>query len=191
MTLLVLGILLFALIHLSKSLAPDFRISLQQRLGENPYKGVFSLFIITSIVLIVLGWRSTVPQYIYVPSPALRMPALLLLVIAFWLLVISSRPSRIKRVLRHPQLTGVALWGIAHLLLNGDSRGLVLFGGLTLWAIVEVFTINHRDGPWIKPAPPSLSVDAINLVITAVVLAVVIVAHPWLAGVAVTGHLPL
>ena len=62
-------------------------------------------------------------------------------------------PTNVKRLLRHPQLTGVALWGVGHLLANGESRSIVLFGGLTLWAIAEIVVINRRDGARDKPAP--------------------------------------
>ena len=189
MILLVIGVLLFAGVHLTKSLAPSFRADMQQRLGENGYKGIFSLLILGSMALIVFGWRSTVPQYLYTTSVAMQAPALFLLVVAFWLMVVSSRPSRVNRLLRHPQLTGVGLWGVAHLLLNGDNRALVLFGGMAIWALLEMFAINRRDGAWTKAQPPALSADVVNLVITAVVVAVIIYAHPWLSGVSVTGHL--
>lgn len=190
MTLLTIGVLLFAVVHLSKSLAPGFRANMQQRLGANAYKGVFSLLILGSIVLIVFGWRSTAPQYLYNAPVALQAPALFLLVVAFWLFVVSSRPSRIHQLLRHPQLTGVGLWAVAHLLLNGDNRSLVLFAGMAVWALLEMFAINRRDGAWIKPNVTSLSADVINLVITAIVVAVLVYVHPWIAGVPVTGHLP-
>lgn len=190
MTLLGIGVALFAGLHLIKSLAPEFRASLQRRLGENPYKGLFSLLVLGSVALIVAGWRSSRPAFIYTPSADLHTLALVLLLLAFWLLVVASRPSRVKRIVRHPQLTGVILWSGAHLLLNGDSRSLLLFGGLGLWALVEIFAINRREGVWIKVEPPGLGADIVNLVITAVVVAVVIYIHPWLAGVSVTGHLP-
>tara|TARA_R110001592_G_scaffold363395_1_gene687526 strand:- start:35419 stop:35994 length:576 start_codon:yes stop_codon:yes gene_type:complete len=189
MTLLAIGVLLFAGVHLSKSLAPSFRPDMQKRLGENGYKGIFSLLILGSIALIVFGWRSTVPQYLYNTPAAMQAPALFLLVVAFWLLVVSARPSRVHRLLRHPQLTGVGLWGVAHLLLNGDSRSLVLFGGMAIWALLEMFAINRRDGAWTKAQAPTLGADVINLVITAVVVAVVVYVHPWLSGMPVIGPL--
>ena len=105
-------------------------------------------------------------------------------------MVVSSRPSRLRRVIRHPQLSGVALWGIAHLLLNGDSRALLLFGGMTVWALVEMAAINHRDGVWIKAEAPKPGTDLLNLLITGVVVALLAYLHPWLAGVAITGPLP-
>lgn len=190
MTLLAIGLALFAGLHLIKSLAPAVRAGLQGRLGENGYKGIFSLLVLGSLALVILGWRNTVPQFLYTPSPYMHIPGLGLLLLAFFLLVVSSRPSRVRRVVRHPQLTGVALWGVAHLLLNGDDRSLLLFGGMTAWAVAEIFAINRRDGVWIKSAAPSPGADLVNLVITVVVVAVVVYCHPWLAGVAVTGPLP-
>ena len=50
MTLLVIGVLLFACVHLSKALAPSFRADMQKRLGENAYKGIFSLLILGAIL---------------------------------------------------------------------------------------------------------------------------------------------
>ncbi len=190
MTLLAFGLLLFAGLHLVKSLAPTMRSDLQGRLGENAYKGIFSLLVLASLALIVFGWRATIPAFVYTPSPALTMPALLLLVLAFLLMVVSTRPSRLRRVVRHPQLSGVVLWGIAHLLLNGDSRALLLFGGMTVWAVVEIVAINHRDGSWVKPQAPAPAAELVNLLIAVGVVALLVFVHPWLAGVPVTGHLP-
>lgn len=189
MTLLVSGILIFAALHLVKSLAPGLRSDLKTRLGEQAYKGIFSLLVFASLAFIVLGWRNTTPQFVYLPPMALRGPALALLLLAFLLMVVSTRPSRLRRLVRHPQLTGVGLWGVAHLLLNGDSRALVLFGGMTAWAIVEIIAINRRDGAWVKPGPASLATELVNLVVTAVLVGALVFAHPWLAGVP-TGLLP-
>ena len=69
MTLLVLGILAFAGLHLVKSLAPSLRTGLQRRLGENAYKGIFSLLVLASFAMIIFGWRSATPQFVYQPPP--------------------------------------------------------------------------------------------------------------------------
>ncbi len=185
MVLLVLGILLFAGVHFVPSLAPGLKLSWLSRLGEGGYKGTFSLLLLAAFALIITGWRSAQPEFLYTPLPALRHPAMLLLVIAFLLMVVSSRNSRLKLVIRHPQLTGVTLWGIAHLLMNGDNRSLVLFGGMAVWAVVEMITINRRDGTWIKGAAPSWGTEIVNLVITLVVVGVVVYIHPWLSGMPV------
>jgi uncharacterized membrane protein len=191
MALLAIGILLFAGVHLIPSLAPAVKASWHSRLGEGGYKGSFSLLLLAALALIIIGWRSTLPTLVYLPAPAFHGPALALLVVAFLLLVVSSRKSRLRRLIRHPQLTGVILWGIAHLLLNGDSRSLLLFGGISLWAIVEILAINRRDGAWHRPDAPPWSAELVTLVIAAVVIGVVVYVHPWLAGVPVRGPAPL
>lgn len=185
MALLILGMLVFAAVHFIPALAPALRTSWQQRFGENGYKGLFSLLLLASFGLLIVGWRGTAPTFLYAPLAELRLPALALLVFAFFLLVISNRPSRLRRIIRHPQLSGVALWGIAHLLLNGDSRSAVLFGGMAVWAVVEIWAINRRDGVWIKSEVPAPSADIVNVLATAVIVAVVMYIHPWLSGVAV------
>ena len=183
MVLLIVGILLFAGVHLVPSLAPALKASWLGRLGEGGYKGTFSLLLLASFALIITGWRSTQPEFIYTPSAALHHPALLLLVIAFLLMVVSSRKSRLGLLLRHPQLSGVTVWGIAHLLLNGDNRSLVLFGGLGLWALVEMPLINRRDGPRETPEAVPAAADVKLVVVALVAFGVLYVVHPWIAGV--------
>jgi uncharacterized membrane protein len=42
----------------------------------------------------------------------------------------------IVRVTRHPFLAGVAIWAFAHLLVNGDTASIVLFGTLLSLALL-------------------------------------------------------
>jgi uncharacterized membrane protein len=185
MTFLAFGVLLFAFVHFIPSLAPSVKASALQKIGENGYKGVFSLLLLISIALIIFGWRSAEPSQIYYPPIGLHKIALGLVALAFLLMVVSSRNSRIRLYIRHPQLTGVAIWGGSHLLLNGSSRDIVLFGGIALWAVVEILAINKREGVWIKASPPSWGAEAITVLIAAVVIGAVIFIHPWLSGVSV------
>ncbi|MCB1675907.1 MAG: NnrU protein [Halioglobus sp.] len=182
MALLILGILLFTCVHLIPSLAPNLRAQWRTRLGEGVYRGLFSLAVLAGIVLTVLGWRSMDPVYLYTPYPALRHPAMGLLLLAFLLLVVSKRKSRLRLWLRHPQLTGVLLWAGAHLLLNGDNRSLLLFGCLAVWTVVEMFAINRREGVWVRGTAPSWGSEFVTLLITVVVVGVVIYIHPWISG---------
>ena len=185
MLLLVIGLLLFTGVHLIPALAPGLRGSWYGRMGEPGYKGTFSLLLLLGIGLIVAGWRSTQPAVLYMLPPAIHSLGLALLVLAFLLLVVSTRKSRVRQWIRHPQLTGVLLWGIAHLLLNGDTRSLVLFGGLSLWALVEIIAINRRDGVWIKDPVPGWGAEVVTVLITAVVIGGVVYVHPWIAGMPV------
>ena len=186
MTLLVLGILLFAGVHFIPSLAPTLKASWLQRLGEGGYKGVFSLLLLASFALMIIGWRSTQPVFLYRPPGALHQPALGLLFIAFLLMVASSRKSRMRLLIRHPQLSGVMLWGIAHLLLNGEGRSVLLFGGMSLWALVEMFAISKREGVWIKGEAPAWGAEIVTVVIAVITVGIIVYIHPWLSGMPVT-----
>jgi uncharacterized membrane protein len=186
MTLLTLGVLLWALVHFIPSVTPGIKQSLTGRIGDNGFKGIFTLAMFAALALIIFGWRSIEqPEYLYTLPLWTRHLGMLLVLIGFILFVASGQSSRIKQHLRHPQLTGLIFWAGAHLLMNGDSRSLVLFGGLGLWAILEIVFINRRDGEWVKPEIPPLGQDVKILVIAIIVYGVVAFAHPWLAGVAI------
>jgi len=186
MTVLILGVLLWATVHLIPAVAPSIKQSVARSAGENGFKGIFTVSTLIALGLIIFGWRSIdQPTYLYILPLWTRHLGMLLVLLGFILFVASGQPSRIKQYLRHPQLTGLILWASAHLLMNGDSRSLVLFGGLGLWAILEIMCINRRDGEWVKPESPPLGQDIKILVIAVVVYAAVAWAHPWLAGVAI------
>ena len=183
MTLFIVGVIWWAVVHLMPSTFRSLRTQLIAKVGEMPYKGMFASMIILSLVLIVMGWRSTEPNALYIPPTWAGAVTTLLMVNAFVLFVVAQHPSRIKRLIRHPQLTGVALWSVAHLISNGETRSLVLFGGLGLWALLEMRMINAREGAWIKPEAPSLAIEARGLVIGVVVFVVAVLLHPYFAGV--------
>jgi uncharacterized membrane protein len=185
MIMLFTGVLLFASVHFIPSLAPGLKARWQEKSGENGYKGIFSLLLLISFGLMIFGWRGAEASFIYAPLAELRTPALLLMVIGFIVMATSNRQSRLRLLVRHPQLMGVTFWGIAHLLLNGDSRSVVLFGGLLIWSIVEMIAINRRDGVWIKEPAPGWGTEVANLVIAAVTIAAFVFAHPWISGVAI------
>jgi uncharacterized membrane protein len=79
-------------------------------------------------------------------------------------------------------LTGILLWGIGHLLANGEERSVVLFGGLAAWALVEMLLINRRDGAWSRPEPAPRRNDVLLVAAGIVVYVVVAASHRWLFG---------
>jgi uncharacterized membrane protein len=180
---LVLGVVLWSAVHASKSGAPALRARLVKRFREDPYKGLFSLAILLSMLLMVAGWRAAPPTLVYTPPAWGRGAALPLMLVSLVLFAASGVPTNIKRFLRHPQLTGVATWSLAHLLANGDSRSLVLFGGLGAWALVEMVLINRRVGAWQKPQPLPPSAELKPLLGGLVVYIVLLFVHPYLFGV--------
>lgn len=185
MLLLITGLLLWSIIHLIPSMEIGIRKALVNKLGENGYSAIFSLIIIASLVLIIFGWRNNTPTALYTLPDLVRQASTLLVVVALMLFGASLYPTRIKSHIRHPQLTGVLLWSVAHLLMNGDTRSVVLFVGLALWALVEMFFISRRDGEWKKPEPPSWKMEITGGVIAAIVVGVVSTVHSYLSGVAI------
>jgi uncharacterized membrane protein len=181
--LLVLGVLIWSAVHLLPSAGASVRAGLVERLGEDKYKGLFALSIVVSVVLMVFGWRSTDPSPVYTTPAWSILVSDVLMFVALLLFLASALPTNLKRVLRHPQLTGVAIWAGAHLLSNGDTRSLVLFGGIGAWAVVAMLAVNQRDGAWRKPEPLPLSAELKPLVAAIVAFVVLFLVHPWIAGV--------
>ncbi len=58
MTLLILGVLLFAGVHLVPALAPGLRAAWLGKMGEGGYKGTFSLLLVASFALMTFGWKT-------------------------------------------------------------------------------------------------------------------------------------
>jgi len=181
--LIVLGLVIWSAVHLIPAAAPGLKAKWVQALGPYGYKGSFSLLIIGAVVLMVMGWRHSLPIYLYTLSDTIDRTTIGIMAFAAVLFVAAKLPTRIKRIIRHPQLTGVAFWALAHLLANGDSRSVTLFGGLLLWSIVEIALINRREGPWIKPPPSGLLYDLIVLALGAALFSGLIFVHPYLSGI--------
>jgi uncharacterized membrane protein len=176
MTLLILGLALWWAAHLFKRLAPDARA----RLGD-PGKGIVAVAVLASVVMMYFGYgsaRETADVW-WGRNPALVGINNLLMVLAVYLYAASGVRSALARKIRHPQLTAVKTWALAHLLVNGDLPSLVLFGGLLAWAVVSVILINRAQREWTPPvAKPGAEWKAI--VGTVVVTVVVMLIHNWL-----------
>lgn len=183
MSLLIAGLLIFTIVHLVPAASPATRVGLVEKLGEGPYRGLFSVAILASLVLIVFGWKAATPATVYSP-PADGGPVISALVFfAFVLFVTSKARTNYRRLVRHPQMMSVILWSVAHLLVSGDSRSVVLFGGLGVWAIVEIVLCNKRDGAWQKPDVVPFSADMIVAVIAGVAFGALFFLHKALFGV--------
>lgn len=183
MALLLAGITVWFLVHLFPAVAPVSRENMIFKLGENAYKGLFSLLILAALLLIVFGWKSSVPTTVYMPPIAPGLLPAVMVFAAFVLFFSSNFNTNAKRYLRHPQMAGTLLWAAAHLLTNGDSRSVMLFGGLAVWALLEIVLCNRRDGPRDELPAASLKYDLIAVLIGGVAWAIVGHFHIKLFGV--------
>ncbi|MGO4570981.1 NnrU family protein [Microvirga sp. 2TAF3] len=192
MTLLVLGLILFLGTH-AFSMARNPRAAIIMKIGEGPYKGLYSLLSLAGIVLIAIGFgRYRQAGYIPVWDPPTwtRHLALVLVWFAFVAVTAAYLPGRIKRGLKHPMLAGVKIWAFAHLIANGDLGSILLFGSFLVWAVLARISAKNRDvaaehgAP--TNAPSDFRNDALAVVIgTAAYLVFLIWLHPLLIGVSV------
>jgi uncharacterized membrane protein len=175
MFLLILGIALWSGAHFLKRIAPDARAQLGDR-----GKAVLGIAILLSVVLMVLGYRSAPFIEVWTPPAFLTHLNNLLMILAFYLYAASGAKTAITRKIRHPQLTAVKTWAVAHLLVNGDLASIILFGGLLAWAVVSVILINRAQRDWQRPAPVPAKKEITAIVATLVVVVIVMLIHNWL-----------
>jgi uncharacterized membrane protein len=145
---LILGLALFLGVHSVRIFADDWRTAQVARMGELPWKGVYALFSIAGLALIVWGYglARADPVVLWIPPVWTRHLAALLTVPAFILLVAAYLPgSHIKGKIGHPMVAGVKIWALAHLLANGNLADVILFGAFLVWSIVNFVASRRRD----------------------------------------------
>ncbi|HTX06165.1 MAG TPA: NnrU family protein [Steroidobacteraceae bacterium] len=150
----------FLLIHFGVS-GTRLRDALTARLGEGPYRGLFSLASLAGLAWVIYAYRRAplLPTWGFLPG--FRPAAYLLVLIAFLFAVIgilTPSPTKvgmeskldpeaargIVRITRHPFLWGVALWAATHLIVNGDVASLILFGTLLVLALGGTASIDAK-----------------------------------------------
>lgn len=173
MLILILGVALWWAAHLLKRVAPDLR----DRLGRGGVAGLLAL----SVLLMILGYRMADGPYWWGASVPLKGINNLLVLAGFYMFAADGMKTRITARIRHPQLTGVSLWALGHLLPNGDLPSVILFGGLLAWALVEMAVLNRAQPRWTPPAGPfPIRKEVMAVVGALVVLLVVGLIHAWL-----------
>ena len=182
---LILGLMLWIAAHLFPALASYKRKKLILKIGLIPYKLGFAVTIFSAIALMVFGWQSIVPVQLYSLPYWTRYLTFLLLLMSLILFVAAQMKTNIKRVLRHPQLSGLVLWSIGHLLVNGDSRSLILFIGMMIWAKLQIVATNKRDGKRTVPEKVSLMSDVITVAGGVFLFMILLFLHPYFTGVSI------
>lgn len=173
--LLIAGVALWWGAHLFKRIAPE-RYS---AMGD-PGKGAVAGALLVSIVLMVLGYRAVDFEPLWTPPAFMVHANNLLILIAIFLMSPAPKRGRLLNGMRHPMLTGFALWAFAHLLVNGDVASVLLFGGLLAWAVAAGKVINALEPAWTAPEPGSYAKDGMFLVASLVLMGAIGMVHGWL-----------
>lgn len=175
MNLLITGVALWAAAHFFKRLMPGLRASM----GDKG-KGLVALLTIASILMMVIGYRAADSTHIYTPMAGMGHVNNLLMVLSLFMFGAGTSRGWVAAKVRHPMMWGMVIWAGAHLLVNGDSASIVLFGGLAVWALIQMALANRGDGPWERPEVGPVSKDAKNMVIALVLYALITGVHIWL-----------
>src|SRR5882724_9613158 len=146
LAIMIIGLAVFLGSHTLVALRPQ-RAAVIARIGEGPYKGLFSLVSLVGIVLIGYGfalYRAYGYIDIWMPPRWTRHVTEMLVWPAIIAIVAAYVAGQIKRVLKHPMLVGVKLWAVAHLASNGDLGSIILFGAILAWAVYDRIAVKHR-----------------------------------------------
>jgi uncharacterized membrane protein len=185
MSLLIAGLVLFLAAHTFTTIR-EARLAAIGRLGEGPYKGLYSLLSLAGLVLIVWGFgRYRNGGYIAVWDPPQWLHPLALVLVWFAFVALAaaySPPGKIKGLLHHPMLAGIKAWALAHLLVNGDLGSMILFAAFLAWAVYDRIAVKRR-GDTGAPSSGVTVGDALSLVVGSAAYAAMFWLHPWLIGV--------
>lgn len=161
MTALIAAAAVFVLMHLLVS-GTRLRGALVGVIGEPAYMGAFSLASLGVIVWLSMAYGAARGQgeilwalggWARWVQAGLQLLAMLLVVPG----LTTPNPTSVKqegaiskpvtgmlRITRHPFLWGVVVWAAGHLLVNGDTPGLILFGSMAVLGVFGTMSIDAK-----------------------------------------------
>jgi len=183
MTLLVVGLMLWAGIHFVPVLMSGLRTRIIDRIGMVAWRFLFAGAVFSSLLLIILGWRSTTPQFLWFPPLYLRHVTMALVPLA--VIIFSARflPTDLKKLFNRPHLIAVKLWAVAHLLSNGELRSVILFGGFLAWAVLQNIFAKRKYGKTSIQVNYGLLKTGLSTLAGILIAVALFFLHPYFAGV--------
>jgi uncharacterized membrane protein len=186
MLILILGIVIFLGVHTLTAFR-ETRSGLIERYGLQTYKGAYSLVAAIGLALIIFGfirYRAEGMIEIWTPPMWTHYLAPPLVWFAFVAFAARRAPAgRIRGWLRHPMLVAIKSWALAHLLVNGDLGGMILFGSFLAWAVFDRIALKKRGDGGAPRISEFTRGDAIAAGVGTALFALVLYLHPWLFGV--------
>lgn len=158
---LAIAMVAFVASHLVLSGRP-VRRTLVAALGEMAFLGLYSALSLALLVWVIQAYQGAPVVVLWSVPTALKhltLPVMLLACILVAAGVTTPSPAAvsldpealaerepvgIQTVTRHPVMWGIAAWGIAHLAANGEAADWILFGGITVLALVGARHIDHK-----------------------------------------------
>lgn len=156
MAILVLGIIIFLGMHFVRVVAPGFRAGIIESRGKGTWMGLYTIVSLVGLCLIIYGFGQARGEtgILYDPPIFLRHIALLLMLVAFIVLAAGFLPAgRIAVALKHPQVLSIKIWALAHLLANGETSSVLLFGSFLAWAVILRISLKRRERAGEKVLP--------------------------------------
>lgn len=159
----------FIALHIGVA-ASGLRARLVNRIGEGPYRGLFSIASLLLFLALLYGYQrmhadpfDPLNHAFWAPPEWLRWPATMLIGFGVTLAVAGlftpgptfvgfenkpldqAQPARgVLRITRHPFLWGVAFWAAGHLMVNGERFALMLFGALGVMVVFGARSIDRK-----------------------------------------------
>ena len=188
MATLVLGLVIFLGLHSIRISAEPLRAQAIARLGEGPWKGLYSLLSAIGFVLIVWGFAQARSDaaLLWAPPEGARHATIALMLVSMLLLAgYFFKQSHIAVAVHHPMVWSVAVFGLAHLIANGSAADVVLFGAFFIWALADLVSSYARDRRQSVVYPEPNWGATIGAIVLGLVLWAVIAfwLHFWLFGV--------
>jgi uncharacterized membrane protein len=182
------GMAIFFATHYFTTFRSRAEGGLVHRMGRGPYMGLYSVLTLAGFVLMVWGFANLKPWIpVWTPPTWTRHIAMFLMIPAMVLIVAAYVPTGfIKKAVRHPMISAVALWALAHLIANGDLASILLFGAFLVYGVVDRIAVNKRGDIGAASANPNIFGDLLAVAIGGGLYAAVIYyLHPLLFGVPV------
>lgn len=190
MSMMVAGLIIFFAVHAISIVNEPWRDQMATKLGEWPWKGIYS--VISTIGFVLMAWGYGSARYesavIYVSAPWLTHLAMLLLIPVFPLLLATYFPGRISGFAKHPMLFATILWAFAHLLVNGRLSDILLFVSFLIWAVLDLISMRRRTQRSLPGIPAFKFNDFIALIVGLVLYGLFVAwLHGMLTGVPLVG----
>ena len=173
MAILALGLVIFLGLHSTRIFAEGGRAKAIARLGEGPWKAIYSLLSIIGFFLIVRGFAQARWNVVELWTPPVWTRHIVILLMLFSAILMGAyifKKSHFAVAAHHPMVWSVAIWAAGHLLSNGSSADLVLFGAFLVWAVADLRSSYARDRRNAMTYPPPNWGATIGAVLLGVVM---------------------